>query len=445
MTYIEKLKNAIYNKEGNQQAPKIITRVRTGYEDISTISARLGAIESWKERDANPTIIKNLASITENIEKLEKLKVEITTIHDKIIAARDEIKALPAQIENHLNTVVVPDLLTKMKVEIKGFVDRNVMPPITKMKDTFISVGDGVRNDVSVVANQGKKLSDTISTELNKMKNNFISFGTDIKEKTTALSDGIRGVATQMNDAVTEIKPAIIESANWARRIPNHARRLDFIAMGIDAFYSVAYLLYLTPPNAPAGAGAALPEMMEAYQQIGDAFDTLKTNFKSFGDTIKTKSTNIANQIEATGVNIDTDMDAFLSNFNKMFQNMSARINGGAGQVLKAIETAKKQAVVETAPKPQVIRVRGGRVIPVEPPPPAARMPQGAKPPIGVSPLTPKQQNEAKRAAQARAKAIAAKKARDKAAREKMLRDEKLREEQRRKQQQARIGRGVRR
>ncbi len=376
-SYLEKLKNAISKKEGIQVSQAQVQRLRAGYQDISTIAVRLRAMESWKERDADPIMGKNLKDIVENIKKLENIKIEITTIHDKIIAARDEIKALPAKIENHLNTVVVPDILGRAKAEIKGFVDRNVMPPFLKMKDTFLSVGNGVKNEIEIVANQGKKLSENIANEMENIKNKFVTFGTEIKTKATALGSGVKGVSTAMSDMVKETKPALDAAISWGRKKASIITLSKVIARLTFDGGKVAK---------KANQGAVIPEIIEGLGDISRKFGVLKTQFDGFGNTIKAKSANIGFQLETTGKNIDANMDAFLDNFKVMFANMAARIKGGTGQVVKAINIVNEQAKVELA-------------VPVKLPPPlpARPAPVAAKPRVPTA--TPAQREAARREA----------------------------------------------
>ena len=232
-------------------------------------------------------------------------------------------------------------ITSQMQTKITNYVDSTILPPLLTLKNTFQSVGNGLKNDIQVLINQGANMTDTMKTEMDNIKTTFVAFGTNIKNGAVNIANGVKEVATQMTDAVAEIKPSIKAAAYETSLILPRLQAFNPIGAGWAAYEALAILLFKKPKSAIATGGAVLPEMMEAYNQIGAAFTGLKNNFSSFGNIIKNQSTNIGNQIGTSTTNIKNSTNAFLLSFKGVFDNMSERIKGGTAKVLKQIEVAK--------------------------------------------------------------------------------------------------------
>jgi len=297
-----------------------------------------------------------------------------------------EIKSFPAKIAESAKQIT-----NQMQTKITDYVDNTVLPPLLAMKDTFVSVGDGLKNDIQIVVNQGTKMTNNMKAEMVKIKDVFVGFGTNIKNQATGIANGAKKVGDELVEAVREIKVPLDQSIAWAKKIPKHARKLDFIAMGIDAFNAIGYLVLTTR----AGQKGVIPEMSEGFSEISGAFTGLKNNFNSFGNTLKNESTNIGNQIQTSTTNIKNNTDAFLLSFKSTFDNMSTRIKGGTANVVKEINITKAKppkVIITKPPTPPRTIPRGGvigrpPILPPPRPPPVGRV---RKPPVIIIPKTRK-------------------------------------------------------
>ncbi len=250
-------------------------------------------------------------------------------------------------------------ITAEMQVKINTYVDSTILPPLLVLKNTFASVGTGLKGDIRVLVNQGASMTATMKTEMDNIKSTLTNFGISIKNRAIDLSNGVKGVAKQMTDAVAEIRPSVEAASYEARQIVPRIKAFNPIGAGIATFYALAYLLFLKPRTATAQGGAVLPEMLEAYNQIGDSFTGLKDNFVAFGNTIKNQSTNVGNQVGTSSTNIKNSTNAFLLSFKGVFDNMSKRIEGGVAEVIKQIEVAKALPPPTQIQEPIAVRVGG--------------------------------------------------------------------------------------
>ena len=256
----------------------------------------------------------------------------------------EKIKAFPAEIEKaKIETV------NKIKTEINIYVRDNVMPPIIKMGQIFETLGDGVKHDITIVGQQSINLITTLKTEAKAIQTEFIGFGTDVKKESTDIAEGMVRLSKEMIDAIKEIKPTMENAIIHGKRINSRRKRNDWLGAFSSAYTVVKRFLW----EGVEGNDGILPEVMEAFLQISSAAKNLRNQFQDFGGILNYRTSKISNQVEASGANISGEMTALTNSLKGLFGNMSNRIKGGTGQVLKAIEyqdiEAKEIALYETS------------------------------------------------------------------------------------------------
>jgi hypothetical protein len=252
-------------------------------------------------------------------------KEVVPAINDNIAA----IKEFPAEIEK-----IRIEIINQMKQEVNLYVKNNVMPPLINMKNIFETLGEGVKRDIIIIGQQSNNLITTLGNESKAMQTEFIGFGTDIKKESQDIANAAVEVAQQMSDAINEIQPVIANATIWAKRIDSRRKRGDWLGAFHAAYITLERMMW----EGVDGNKAIFLEMLEAYQQIGKAFNNLNNQFKDFGGILNYRTNRVSNQFEASGINISGEMNALTSSLKGLFTNMADRIKGGTGEVLQAIE-----------------------------------------------------------------------------------------------------------
>nr|BDI55202.1 MAG: hypothetical protein [uncultured archaeon] len=233
-----------------------------------------------------------------------------------------------------------------MEIEINNYVKIKIMPPLMAFKNTLESVGTGLKRDIQVVSAQGETMTNTIKVEMENIKNGLVGFGSSIKNEAINLSNAAKKVGEELIEVIYEMSPALNASIAQAKAAASDAKNLRALKAVVHAWKAIAHLVF----KGKDGQGAVLPEMIEGFGEIKNAFINLKNNFSSFGNTIQNQSTGVSNQISTSSTNIKNSTDAFLISFKGIFDNMSERIRGGTGEVIKEIEWIKIEVPTETRP-----------------------------------------------------------------------------------------------
>lgn len=343
-----------------------------GSTDLDNLLTRIQDLEQWKNTYADPNIQKNIDEIRTLLSQSQYIQDNIQytllpQIQDAQTKANTALNQIPIavnnakneltnytdttkiQIEDRLNNVVLPDIYNKLLTNINSYVQNNIIPPITKMKDIFVNLGKGLKSDIDTIVYQASQLATTLKNESKNIQNEFVGFGEGLKTESEGISNAIYVLATQMSDAVNEINAPLSEVTYQLKVAAQRANNLNYLGAIIAVVRAVEVMVW----RGARGQSSVLIEVIEALLQIGRAFNNLNVQFHDFGGMVKYRSDRITNQFDASEQNITNSITGLTASLKGLFDNMADRIQGGSGKVLKAIEyqqiAAQQIAVYETS------------------------------------------------------------------------------------------------
>lgn len=292
------------------------------FDDLSKLKSRIAAIEKWKDGTAIPTIDINTTNAESALNKTGLNKEVITAIID--------------DIKNQLKPTI--DSAIARINDAKAFA-QGALDSAKEIVATMEKSADGLKKDGDLVKTMSSRMINTIKTETNNIKSAFQDFGTTIYNAAAVIVTKTQGVASELKEAVEEIKPALnasIAEANAATRYLS-----GFPKRPIPAARSIIRsILFLTLRGA-GGQGSVLAELSEGFREINLAFTQLSTAFGGFGNAMKKAPTELGADINNSVNAITAGVSNFGNSFGTLTDGLAARFKGlmppAPAKVVKAV------------------------------------------------------------------------------------------------------------
>lgn len=271
-------------------------------------------LEDWKNAIKGGITEKKKEGLIKSREEIESgivpynLYKRVQEIEDKVARNIEDIKNIYADIKDRILPSIeeAKTWSTQAVNAAQGIID--------KLGKTATHLVGNVKNINRAASN----LSGTIKGEVNTIKNTFVRFGNNVKGQIDALASSANYVGSELQEAVNEIKPALDASISWAKTAASRASRLQALRAVVAAHKSIAYLVH----KGYGGQGAVIPEMMEGFTEIKNAFINLKNNFTAFGNKLKYESDVLGGQIKGSVNKISTKTTTLTNNISKMGKDL---------------------------------------------------------------------------------------------------------------------------
>lgn len=296
-----------------------IRRIGDIPNQIRQLRAEITELKKWKDSDAIPKISKSLSSIESiNTNITSKILPEIKNIHNDISG-----NLLPKINEGLTRSLDASNIAVFARDAAELAKNQAVSSAqlVEKFYGMFTEVGDGLMIDMKTVITAEQKLMETTKYEMKRIKSVFTDFGLEIKDRSTGVALSMKGLATQLTDAVVEIKKPFDRVLYHGQRIA--PIKLDRIVSSVkNAYSSLAYLIW----RGYEGENSVLLEVMEAFNQISRSSSRLRNDFDYFGSGVSKQSEDISLQLSKSISSIQIALYNFIYSIETVFINMSARL-----------------------------------------------------------------------------------------------------------------------
>ena len=323
--YFKKLKDALNGTPDSQPTTmpssslsQELANIRDTPNQIRQLRYEIAEIKKWKDSDAVPKISKSLANIDAiNKEITGNIHPEIKGIHldisQNIVPQINDAVRKSLEASNLAINAGEAAELAKTKAlgaaESVGQIYERLQRSSAQLKKDATAIKDATINMHAVITTEAKNISDA-----------FQKYGITISNATIGVANSSRAVAQQMYDAYREIQPALQQVKTYSYLLWRD--RWNLIAVAYNTYMALAYLAF-------AGAGgqsAVLWEVIEGFQQINGAFNSLSNNFKTLSSVSKNAPLELSNVIMNSMSRISSVMDAFTQSFVNLSNNLSGNL-----------------------------------------------------------------------------------------------------------------------
>jgi len=326
------------------------------FSRIQTIEKTLRELKIWKDEFANPNLrknIENIKTIHNNITNVVLPRIEdaVNQAQEASNKATQAMDSANLSMKEALNSANIAKSARDSAIEalnkITEFTEmaenaansaKVAAENAKAMLDRLHYVSEGLINDINEFNQNASYLVSVILTDLGHISATFQEFGSNVLQNSIEVSRDIEGLVNQLRDAVNEISVPLNYVADQARSMATNiadawdlAQKLDYLgSIGelVEALNNAKNGFEVLTFKPYGGQNSVFFEIIEAFNQISNAFFELKDSMTKLGSDLSSDGEDIKDVIIMAKTDIDDATNKFLSSFLKIFNNMTLRLKG---------------------------------------------------------------------------------------------------------------------
>lgn len=239
---------------------------------------------------------------------------------------RDIIREYDVNIQK-LPDILIPIAEISSKLKIDNSLSINIIDRIKNLEKNVDNIynklqrsANDLKNDSDNIRNAANNMHKVITNEANNITLAYREYATKMASATQGVVNASKGVVGQLRAARVEMTPAM----NYVKWHANEIRKGVgwFPGQLLNTYWAIAYIAW----QGAGGQGSLISEIMEAFDQIGAAFNGLGGNFQILADTQMTEPKKLANIINASMSNIGNAVNNFTNSFVKMGDHLAGNL-----------------------------------------------------------------------------------------------------------------------